>query len=265
MADQQRARALFGLALNATAVVGWAALLLLFRIHPPEPRHPGLVVVVALMRCLVSLYLRHSATPWQPRAAVSEPSMNEPSRHLPAHRPSRGSRAPPTPQPTRDAGRAGRAVTARTLRAVEVRCAGDRERRAAAAVCARPASGASPAGRTRLLLGEVSRGRGATASRCRVGGALLLGEAAGYLLERRMRLAFLERAAAGQLLTPAAPPPLEPWTCAPMRETHRRRARERTRHSTAALLPVPAGSSSSTGTWRRSTRPRPSALPVCRS
>jgi len=75
MADQQRARALFGLALNATAVVGWAALLLLFRIHPPEPRHPGLVVVVALMRCLVSLYLRHSATPWQPRAAVSEPSM----------------------------------------------------------------------------------------------------------------------------------------------------------------------------------------------
>ena len=64
LADQQRARALFGLALNATAVVGWAALLLLFRIHPPEPRHPGLVVVVALMRCLVSLYLRHSATPW---------------------------------------------------------------------------------------------------------------------------------------------------------------------------------------------------------
>ena len=145
MADQQRARALFGLALNATAVVGWAALLLIFRIHPPEPRHPGLVVVVALMRCLVSLYLRHSATPWQPRAAVSDPSMM--SLLLGTFRPSRGSRAPPTPRPTRDAGRAGRAVTARKLRAVEVRCAGDRERRAAAAVCAWPASGASPAGR----------------------------------------------------------------------------------------------------------------------
>ena len=100
MADQQRARALFGLALNATAVVGWAALLLIFRIHPPEPRHPGLVVVVALMRCLVSLYLRHSATPWQPRAAVSDPSMM--SLLLGTFRPSRGSRAPPTPQSTRE-------------------------------------------------------------------------------------------------------------------------------------------------------------------
>ena len=158
--------------------------------------------------------------------------------------------------------------------------AGSRQRRAAAAVCAWPASGASPTGRTRLLLGEVSRGRGATASRCRVGGALLLGEAAGYLLERRMRLAFLERAA-GRRSPAAAAPPLHPWTCVrPLqvaRSAHqassrallarpaakrRSPAQTRTAHSPAPLpTRPPPGCASPTRKRRPSTRQRPSAPP----
>ena len=63
MVDQQRARKLFGAALVVMHASAWAALLLIFRVHPPEPGHPGLVVAGGVLWFLVSFYLRHSATP----------------------------------------------------------------------------------------------------------------------------------------------------------------------------------------------------------
>jgi len=148
MADQQRARVLFGRVLNGVSLACWLAFLCALQLSLVEPSHPALIGAGGLMMALWGFYLRRSS------------------------------------------------ITA-SSRLVSLALNG-------LGFAALPAM--TPLGRPAEPL-------------C-LGGALMLGEALGYLLERRMRLAFLGHAAA-----PPPPPPaaafrsaavslseLQPWT-----------------------------------------------------